>query len=96
MKLTWLCIRLAHNELILDEGLLVDWAVFLLLSPVLSHVLVSACEEFIGGLLKGSFLILRLECKCSEILSSSLLPFGKLLSRSHFVSTSRSMDCSGP
>ena len=45
LLLTRLGSRLAHNELLLDEGLRVDWLVTFLLSTVLSHVLISASEE---------------------------------------------------
>ena len=45
LLLTRLGSGLAHNELLLDEGLGVDWLVTFLLSTVLSHVLIGAPEE---------------------------------------------------
>lgn len=60
LLLTRLGSRLAHNELLLDEGLGVNWLVTFLLGTVLSHVLISASEELGAIVLHGGLLVLGL------------------------------------
>ena len=59
--LTWLCARLAHHELLLDQGLRIRWSISLLLGSVLGHVTVGAGEEFGGVLLHICIGLLRLK-----------------------------------
>ena len=54
---TWLCARLAHYELLLDQGLGIRWSIPLLLCAILGHITVGAGEEF------GSILLhIRVGC----------------------------------
>ena len=58
--LTGLCLRLAHQELLLDERLGVNRTVLLLLGPVLRHIVVVATKELICGGLHALLLVLSL------------------------------------
>ena len=58
--LTWLSIGFAHDELLLDESLVIDGSVSLLFGAILGHVLISSSEEFGGVLLHALFVVLRL------------------------------------
>ena len=60
MKLTWLRVGFAHNELLLDESLWIDRAVCFLLSAKLGHICVSASEEFVCSILRSSLIVLSL------------------------------------
>jgi len=57
--LTWMGVCLAHDELLLYQGLWVRWAISFLFSAVLRHIPVGACKEFSCSFFQLGFLALR-------------------------------------
>ena len=61
--LTFNCLWLAHNELLLDKSFRVYWLISLLLFIVLAHVLACACEELLSVSLEVGLVSLGLDSK---------------------------------